>query len=177
MPSPDTVVAQKKFPFLLNCSAYSPPQYRPINYTWYKNGQPLALDRRVQVVDNGSLYFQSIKRRKRKFKTNDEGFYECLLTNSVGTVIARRVNLKIASKYDYSFCPQLFVKAGDIKTHSSVCPSIFHKNFNLAHIFWSIYDRTFIFGVHDPCDKPFLLVPCGDVEFDLCPMLRSSNCL
>ena len=37
----------------------------------------------------------------------------------------------------------------------SVRPSVCHKNFNLAHIFWSIKDRALIFGMHDPCDKPF----------------------
>ena len=24
-----------------------------------------------------------------------------------------------------------------------------------------------IFGMHDPCDKPFLLVPCGDLDLDI----------
>ena len=62
-----------------------------------------------------------------------------------------------------SYCPPPFVKAGDIKTHSSVCLSVRHKNFNLAHIFWSINDRALIFGMHHPCDKPFLLVPFGDL--------------
>ena len=37
------------------------------------------------------------------------------------------------------YCPPPFAKAGDIKTHSSVCPyvclSVCHNNFNLAHIF------------------------------------------
>ena len=44
--------------------------------------------------------------------------------------------------------PRALAKAGDIKTHSSVLlslcpsvrPSVCHKNFNLAHIFWSIKD-------------------------------------
>ena len=46
--------------------------------------------------------------------------------------------------------PRLSQKGGggDIKTPSFVC----HKNFNLAHIFWSINDRALIFGMHDPCD-------------------------
>ena len=57
-----------------------------------------------------------------------------------------------------------FAKVGDIKTHSSVCLSVCHKNFNLAHIFWSINDYALIFGMHDPCDKPFLLIPCGDLD-------------
>ncbi|KAK3096033.1 hypothetical protein FSP39_022221 [Pinctada imbricata] len=95
-PAPPTVIAQKSFPFLLNCSAYSGPEYRPINYTWYKDGAPISLSRRIKLVNNGSLYFHSIKRRKRRKNLNDQGFYECFLTNSQGTVIARQVELKIA---------------------------------------------------------------------------------
>ena len=52
-----------------------------------------------------------------------------------------------------------FCENADIKTHSSVCPSgclsVRHQNFNLAYIFWSINDRVLIFGMLDPCDKPF----------------------
>ena len=55
-----------------------------------------------------------------------------------------------------------------------VPPSVCHKNFNLAHIFRSIDDRAVIFGMHDPCDKSFLLVPCGDLDLDLLPTSRSN---
>ena len=74
----------------------------------------------------------------------------------------------------FFFCPPPFAKAGDIKTHSSVCQSVCHKNFNLAHIFWSINDRALIFGMHDPCDKPCLLIPCCDLDLDLWPTSRSN---
>ena len=47
----------------------------------------------------------------------------------------------------------------------SVCPSVcLSKNFNLAHIFWSINDRALIFDMHDHYDKPFILVPCFDLD-------------
>ena len=76
---------------------------------------------------------------------------------------------KFMSKYcKLGYCPPPFTKVGDIKTHSSVC----HKDFNLAHIFWSINDRALIFGMHDPCDMSFQLVPCGDL--DLLPTSRSN---
>ena len=42
----------------------------------------------------------------------------------------------------------------------SVCPSVRHNNFNLAHIFWSINDTVMLFGMHDPCYKPFHLTQC-----------------
>ena len=82
----------------------------------------------------------------------------------------------IKSDKNAAYCPPPFAKAGDIKSHSSVRPSVrpsvCHINFNLAHIFWGINDRTLIFGMHDPCDKPFLLVPWGDLE--LWPRSRSN---
>ena len=74
----------------------------------------------------------------------------------------------------HNFCPPPFAKAGDIKSHSSVRPSVRHKNFNLAHIFWSINDRALIFGMHDPCDRPFQLTPCRDLDLDLWPNSRSN---
>ena len=64
-------------------------------------------------------------------------------------------------------------KAGDIKSHSSVRPSVHHKNFNLAHIFWSINDRELIFGMHDPCDRPFQLTRCRDLDLDIWLTSRS----
>ena len=77
----------------------------------------------------------------------------------------------------FLFVPRLSRKRGILKLiRPSVCPSVCqslcHKNFNLAHIFWSINDRALIFGMHDPCDKPFLLIPCSDL--DLWPTPRSN---
>ena len=47
------------------------------------------------------------------------------------------------------------------------------KNFNLANVFWSINDRALIFDIHDPCDKPFQLAPCRDLDIDL---LQGQSC-
>ena len=60
-----------------------------------------------------------------------------------------------------------------LSVRPSVRPSVCHKNFNLAHIFWSIKDRALIFGMHDPCDKPFQVTPCRDLDLDLWPSSRS----
>ena len=61
------------------------------------------------------------------------------------------------------YCPRLSRKRGTLKL---VCPSVRlsvrHKNFTLAHIFWSINARALIFGMYDPCDKPFQFPPCHD---------------
>ena len=57
----------------------------------------------------------------------------------------------------------------------SVSPSFrLSQNFNLTDIFWSINDRALIFGMHDPCDKSSLLVPCGDLDLDFLPTSRSN---
>ena len=74
---------------------------------------------------------------------------------------------------------RLSQKLGTLKLiRQSVCQSVSqpvcHKNFNLANIFWSINDRALIFGMHDPSDKPFLLIPCGDLDLDLWPTSRSN---
>ena len=53
----------------------------------------------------------------------------------------------------------------------SVRPSVRHNKFNLAHIIWSFNDRALIFGMHDPCDKPFHLAPCRDLD-----PLQGQNC-
>ena len=73
------------------------------------------------------------------------------------------------------FYPLPFAKAGDIKTHSSVRLSVRHKNFNLAHIFWSINDRALTFCMHDPYDEPFHLAPCHDLDLDL-DLLQGQSC-
>ena len=38
---------------------------------------------------------------------------------------------------------------------------------------WSINDRALIFCMHDPCVKPFPLIPCCEFDLDLWPTSRS----
>ena len=80
------------------------------------------------------------------------------------------------------YCPPLSRKHGDIKSHSSVrpsvclsvCLSVCHKNFNLGHNFCTITDRALILGMCVPCDKTFPVVPCRDLDGDLWPSSRSN---
>ena len=54
---------------------------------------------RRYVHPNGTLHIRKIAHRvKGKLKMSDEGMYECYVTNSVGTVLAQRLQLFIASK-------------------------------------------------------------------------------
>ena len=84
----------------------------------------------------------------------------------------------------YLCCPPLSRKRGDIKSHSSVrpslclsvclsvCPSVRHKNFNLGYNFCTITDRALIPGMCVLCDKTFPMVPCRDLDHDLWPTSR-----
>ena len=96
--APTVVIAQKNSPLLLNCSATSAPDKGPVHITWHKDDQPLVTDKRVQIKDNGSLFFTEVKKNRNVMNRDHNGFYECFLKNDVGTVIARQVHLKVASK-------------------------------------------------------------------------------
>ncbi|XP_063437436.1 protogenin-like isoform X2 [Mytilus trossulus] len=98
-PAPSVVLAKKNSPLLLNCSASSSPDAGRVSFTWYKDGEPVLFDRRVQVKDNGSLYFKQVKnnRHSRNQNRNQNGFYECFMKNKYGTVIARQVQLLVES--------------------------------------------------------------------------------
>ena len=93
--------------------------------------------------------------------------------SALSSYVDQKINLYTSpSLFDRSYCPRLSRKLGTLKLiRLSVCLSVCHKNFNLAHIFWSINDRALIFGMHDPCDKTFQLTSCLDL--DLWPTSRS----
>ena len=93
------VVAQKNGKLLLNCSVeVTAPKYGMPVISWRKDGVLLNLDNRIQKVQNGSLFFRRVQHKKKK-NISDEGMYECLVQNNIGSIIARRVKVEIASKY------------------------------------------------------------------------------
>ena len=54
---------------------------------------------RRYIHPNGTLHIRKVVHRVRgKVKMSDEGIYECYVTNSVGTVLAQRLQLFIASE-------------------------------------------------------------------------------
>ena len=98
------VVAQKNGKLLLNCSVEVKSSENGVpNITWRKDGVLLDFDNRIQKVQNGSLYFKRVWHKKKK-NISDEGMYECLVQNKIGSIIARRVTLEVASKYIYLQC-------------------------------------------------------------------------
>ncbi|XP_076438818.1 protogenin-like [Babylonia areolata] len=95
------MTVEKKAPLLLNCSVVTSRNFGPVEFTWLKDGQPLAPgpgDRRIHVFQNGSLYFRRIIHRKRREnRLSDEGLYECRAGNRQnGSVVARRVHVEVA---------------------------------------------------------------------------------
>ena len=97
--APHHVIVEKKSPLLLNCSVVTIETFGPLEFRWKKNGELLDLDRRIQVFQNGSLYFRRIVHRKRREnRLTDEGLYECVAGNGKGRVVARRVRVEVAGK-------------------------------------------------------------------------------
>ena len=86
----------------------------------------------------------------------------------------KSVSFTVTVLLKIAFCPPLLRKRGDIKSHSSVCQSVCHKNFNLGNNFCTITGRALIFGMCVLCNKTFPMVPCRDLDGDLWPTLRSN---
>ncbi|KAK3579546.1 hypothetical protein CHS0354_028382 [Potamilus streckersoni] len=91
---PQVVFATHRLPFMLNCSVFS--QDAPLTFRWIKDGKPLKNNKHTFVSVNGSLFFSKVIHRPRKGRS-DEGLYECFANNKNGTVLGRRVRVKIPS--------------------------------------------------------------------------------
>ena len=108
--APHHVIVERKSPLLLNCSVVTSKTFGPLEFRWKKNGEFLELDRRIQILQNGSLFFRRIVHRKRREnRSSDEGLYECVAGNSKGRVVARRVRVEVAGKCH--FCLSSFLSA------------------------------------------------------------------
>ena len=133
----------------------------------------------VPEVGVACLFFSSIHKWMQFFSQSKRATHNKLNYFKIAS-LWRAIAL-YSLTYKYLFCPPPFAKAGGIKSQSSVRPSLrpsvplsVTKNFNLAHIFWSINDRALIFGMHIPCDWPFQLTPCSDLDLDLWHISRSN---
>jgi hypothetical protein len=83
----------------------SAPKYGMPVISWQKDGVLLNLDNRIQKVQNGSLFFRRVQHKKKK-NISDEGMYECLVQNNIGSIIARRVPLFFS--FEETSTPPLF---------------------------------------------------------------------
>lgn len=75
-----------------------PPRGSPEpQVSWRKNGQTLNLsgNKRVRIVDGGNLAIQDVRQ-------SDDGRYQCVVKNVVGTRESSTAFLKVHSKFCFS---------------------------------------------------------------------------
>ncbi|XP_071453231.1 protogenin-like [Hetaerina americana] len=110
---PDDVVVAKGQPAVLNCSVFSDPEFGPARLSWTLDGEALvneksvvissasspqispSLSQRRDLLANGSLYFKKVV-HKRGGGNSDQGTYRCIARNSVGVLVSRPAQLRIA---------------------------------------------------------------------------------
>ena len=89
---PGDVILLRGSPFTLNCSALSslddgaPPQV-----SWLRDGAPLGQDIKHTLLPHGALYLRRVTRKL-------EGDYQCVATNSAGSIISRKAAVQTAGK-------------------------------------------------------------------------------
>ncbi|XP_045184740.2 protogenin B-like isoform X2 [Mercenaria mercenaria] len=116
---PAKVIAQKNGELVLNCSVEHDTDLGVLTLNWTKDDAPVEFDRRVQKLQNGSLFIRRIIHRPKKNWT-DEGRYKCFGTiqkgnERVGRVIARDVHVQVAGmerKFTIEPQPQTVPKGG-----------------------------------------------------------------
>ncbi|XP_055955254.1 neogenin [Patella vulgata] len=94
----DPIIAIKKSSVLINCSVISSSEHGQVHYFWKKDGIRLNNKKhrsRLEIMRNGSLHIRRVIHKGKGNMRTDEGFYECFARNNVGTVIGRRVELKV----------------------------------------------------------------------------------
>jgi len=57
--------------------------------TWFKDNGPIPLSKRLEQLDDNSLYFKKVRKR------NDDGIYWCVATNSEGNVTSRKAHVTV----------------------------------------------------------------------------------
>lgn len=125
--APHHVIVEKKSPLLLNCSVVTSKTFGPLEFRWKKNGEFLDLDRRIQIFQNGSLFFRRIVHRKRREnRLSDEGLYECVAGNSKGRVVARRVRVEVAGRCHFSSLSFPIVYSCLVGIHGEIIWGIFY---------------------------------------------------
>ncbi|KAL3876198.1 hypothetical protein ACJMK2_034068, partial [Sinanodonta woodiana] len=91
---PQVAIATRRLPFMLNCSVFT--KDAPPTFWWTKDGKQLKNNNHAFVYENGSLVFSKVIHRPKKGRS-DEGLYECFANSKNGTVLGRRVRVKIPS--------------------------------------------------------------------------------
>ncbi|KAM3595721.1 uncharacterized protein V6R79_001611 [Siganus canaliculatus] len=90
---PSDVIAVRERPLMLDCRVQGE---EPIMVTWRRNGVPVPTSPRVQVLANGTLFIQSIQKR-REGSDGDTGEYDCAAQNRYGLLVSRKAKVLLAS--------------------------------------------------------------------------------
>ncbi|KAL8562122.1 hypothetical protein ACOMHN_041957 [Nucella lapillus] len=95
------VVTLRRSSVSLPCMVATEPQFGNLTYMWRFKGdkiQSRSPKGRRYTYPNGTLHIRKVvHRNKAGVRISDEGMYECFVTNSVGTVVAQRIRLVVAS--------------------------------------------------------------------------------
>ncbi|KAL8173791.1 UNVERIFIED_CONTAM: hypothetical protein K2H54_025490 [Gekko kuhli] len=92
----DLVVGQNQ-PATLNCRAIGNPVP---TIEWYRNGEPVKTTEddatsEPTLLPDGSLFFLQLSQKKGK---SDEGVYNCVARNHLGTAMSKNASLYVAGK-------------------------------------------------------------------------------
>ncbi|XP_068603078.1 immunoglobulin superfamily DCC subclass member 3 [Brachionichthys hirsutus] len=90
---PSDVIAVRERQLMLDCQVQGE---EPITVTWRKNGVPLPSSPQVRLLPNGTLFIQSVQRR-RDGSAGDVGEYECTAQNQYGLLVSRKAKVLLAS--------------------------------------------------------------------------------
>lgn len=101
---PLKVVVRKRLPLSVGCPVVADKdeeEFGNLTYRWTKDGKLIrsrSPRSRVHVYANGTLHFKKVVNRVKENRLiSDRGLYECYVANNFGTVLARRVNIIVAS--------------------------------------------------------------------------------
>lgn len=92
---PEDLVVVKGRSAILNCEARS--SVRGLKYSWLLNNKLIDFNETegLLLFKNGSLYIPNVSGKR----TNGlEGLYQCLVSNSIGSLLSLPAKLQIASK-------------------------------------------------------------------------------
>lgn len=94
---PSDVIAVRDRPLMLDCRVEGEGT---ISITWRRNGVPMVVEERVQVLPNGTLFIQSFQKRlERDGSETDVGEYDCAAQNRFGMLVSRKARVQLACEF------------------------------------------------------------------------------
>ncbi|XP_070996177.1 immunoglobulin superfamily DCC subclass member 3-like [Oncorhynchus clarkii lewisi] len=150
---PSDVIAVRDRPLMLDCRVEGEGS---ISITWRKNGVPVVVGERVQVLPNGTLFIQSFQKRlDRVGSETDVGEYDCAAQNRFGMLVSRKARVQLASLPKFHTHPEsMSVDDGGVARFKCQVNSVPEAN-----ITWE-RDRTPL----TTTDNRYTLLPMGILQ-------------